>query len=59
MITAGQFKKGVAVTLDGAHWVVEDLVDRGTPASQTGQWPCQWRLRAEKYQADRSPPCAR
>jgi elongation factor P len=24
MITAGQFKKGVVITLDGAHWAVED-----------------------------------
>jgi len=24
MITAGQFKKGVAVTFEGAHWIVED-----------------------------------
>jgi elongation factor P len=24
MITGGQFKKGTAITLDGAHWVVED-----------------------------------
>ena len=24
MITAGQFKKGVVITLEGAHWVVED-----------------------------------
>ena len=34
------------------------LVDRGKPTSQTGQWPWQGRLRAEKYQADRSPRCA-
>lgn len=24
MITAGQFKKGVVITLDGGHWIVED-----------------------------------
>jgi elongation factor P len=24
MITAGQFKKGVVITFEGAHWVVED-----------------------------------
>ena len=24
MITAGQFKKGVVITLEGAHWIVED-----------------------------------
>jgi elongation factor P len=24
MITAGQFKKGVVITLDGSHWIVED-----------------------------------
>jgi len=24
MISAGQFKKGTTITLDGAHWVVED-----------------------------------
>ena len=24
MITAGQFKKGAVITLDGAHWIVED-----------------------------------
>jgi elongation factor P len=24
MITAGQFKKGTVITLDGAHWMVED-----------------------------------
>src|SRR5262249_60000169 len=28
------------------------------PASQTGQWPWQGRLRAEEYHADRSPRCA-
>jgi elongation factor P len=24
MITAGHFKKGIVITLDGAHWIVED-----------------------------------
>ena len=24
MITAGQFKKGVVIALEGAYWVVED-----------------------------------
>src|SRR5215471_14827039 len=24
MITAGQFKKGVVITFEGAHWIVED-----------------------------------
>jgi hypothetical protein len=34
------------------------LFDRGRTARQTGQWPWQECLRAEGYQADKSPRCA-
>src|SRR2546423_9160311 len=32
--------------------------ERGRTASQTGQWLCQERLRAQENQAEKSPRCA-